>query len=327
MIQGMTNHPNNILSYNRKIHTKQNNEMNLIIEIKNNKLAFTCFYEKNYFKKTFTNSYTLEELKTISSYFEQFKQIRLVLNEIKGNQNKGQEYIEKDEENSDSINLIIPVPSTLNPKLIFELKEIKKTPEEISKEYKYVAKKYEYKFKIDNFDSKILIGKDTEKESIKSWISPNKKLKARLLYFFPDFSFSNGSVGEMKNNIGINETPTNFHNLCDNKKKILMLCKSNDQIFGGYTPLCFTSSNTYDYDDDSFLFSLNKFKTYPKNSFGKTKSIWCYQNYGPSFHYDLHFLEGKMNIINFSRANYLTPNNWVDIEKCKKIQMALFWIL
>ena len=48
--------------YNRKIKTDQNNEMDLFINDKNDKLFITCFYSKNYYKKTFTNSFSLEEI-------------------------------------------------------------------------------------------------------------------------------------------------------------------------------------------------------------------------------------------------------------------------
>ena len=66
------------------------------------------------------------------------------------------------------------------------------------------------------------------------------------------------------------------------------------------------------------MFSLNNFEKYPKNSYLDTKSLWCYEDYGPSFHYDLYFLKGKIYIINFYKSNYFTPNNWVDIDQCYK---------
>ena len=84
------------------------------------------------------------------------------------------------------------------------------------------------------------------------------------------------------------------------------------------SPLSFKSSNVYQYDSKSFLFSLNNFEKYPKNSYLDTKSLWCYEDYGPSFHYDLYFLKGKIYIINFYKSNYLTPNNWVNKDQCYK---------
>ena len=55
------------------------------------------------------------------------------------------------------------------------------------------------------------------------------------------------------------------HKLCDNKKNILLLIKSNnDYIFGGYTKVGFknkTSKNNFK-DNESFLFSVNLTKIY-----------------------------------------------------------------
>jgi hypothetical protein len=49
--------------YKRTIITKQDNEMTILMKIKNSKLNFTCYYFKDYFKISFQNSFSLEELK------------------------------------------------------------------------------------------------------------------------------------------------------------------------------------------------------------------------------------------------------------------------
>jgi hypothetical protein len=95
-----------------------------------------------------------------------------------------------------------------------------------------------------------------------------------------------------------------------------MICKSNKEIFGGYTPLSFDSSDDYKNDNESFLFSINRLEKYPKDSYSRSKSIWCYREYGPSFHYDLYFRTNKINAVKFERTNYLTPNNWVNRRNC-----------
>ena len=95
-----------------------------------------------------------------------------------------------------------------------------------------------------------------------------------------------------------------------------MICKSKNEIFGGYTPLSFSKENDYGNDNHSFLFSLTRLEKYPKDSFNRTNSIWKYENYGPSFHYDLYFRKNKMNIIKLDKTNYLTPNNWVNRKNC-----------
>lgn len=152
--------------YDIILKTKENNEMNVSIAYKDSKLSIIAFFYKNYFKKTFTNSFALDELKESSSYYKQFNSEKEIINEIINNKLKGEEKTEGNEETSNVINLIIPLPGTQFPKISFELKQVDKTPEEILNEYKYVINQYENKFQISNFNSKILAGKDLEKETI-----------------------------------------------------------------------------------------------------------------------------------------------------------------
>ena len=48
-----------------------------------------------------------------------------------------------------------------------------------------------------------------------------------------------------------------------------MICKSKNEIFGGYTPLSFSTANEYGCDNHSFLFSLTRLEKYPKDSFNR----------------------------------------------------------
>ena len=137
--------------YAIKLKTKENNEMDVEIFCKDSKLNIMAFFYKNYFKTTFSNSFTLDELKESSSYYKQFNNEKEILNEIINNTLKGKETIEGNEETSNLINLIIPLPGTQFSKISFELKKVKKTPEEILNEYKYVINQYE-----SNTKSKIL---------------------------------------------------------------------------------------------------------------------------------------------------------------------------
>jgi hypothetical protein len=303
------------IKYEIKIKTNENNEMNLSICIKDTKLCVTCYFYKNYFKKTFSNSFTLDELKEISPYFRQFNSEQEVLNEIMNNTYKGKETIEGNEETSNLIILVIPVPGTQYKIIPFKLNEIIKTPEEILNEYKSVVNQYENKLKFSNLNSKILIGKDLEKETLKMWISPRKKLTAKLLFSFNDidYKYNNGYETENSN---LKETVETFHNKCDNITNILIICKSGTEIFGGYTPSCFSCKEDYGYDNDSFLFSLSRLEKYPKNSHNNSKSIWCYKKYGPSFEYDLHFKEEKINIVKTSKNYYNIYDKWIDETYC-----------
>ena len=285
------------------------NKVSVTMEIKNSKLFIQCSYQKNYFTKTFSNSFTLDELKNQCNYFKQFTDETQLLREIAliKNQNPQlKDFISSNEESSHTIRLNITLPAINYSTIGFNLKEEPKSQNHLLSECKFIIKNYEKKFKIDNFNSIILLDKDAEKEAIKFWISPNKMLNAELLFSFND------KLPNTENDMTVNR----FHRECNNKSSILMICKSNKEIFGGYTPLSFDSSDDYKNDNESFLFSINRLEKYPKDSYNRSKSIWCYREYGPSFHYDLYFSKNRINAVKFERTNYLTPNNWVNRSNC-----------
>ena len=279
-----------IITKNKGDDEAGRNEMKLQIEVKDSLLCIKCYYHRGYFKKTFANSFSYIDLLKQSLYFDQFRDVYEVLREIKYKAYDLKEYFDSNEETSDSIRLIIPLHSVNYQSIGFDLFEVKKSENDLLNEYKKVVNIYEKKLKILNFDSKILLSKDAEKEAIKFWISPNRLLKANLLYSFHDIKYIRQLNGY---NYEFNGTVNQFHNYCDNQSKILMICKSRNQIFGGYTPLFFQSNDSYGNDNESFLFSLNNLKKYPKDSFKNTESIWRYRDYGPSFHYDLYFIKKK----------------------------------
>ena len=240
-----------------------------------------------------------------------------VLDEIYFNPKKGQEYLDGNENLDNKIKLIIPLTSNKYPFLEFELDKVKVKIEEILGEYKKALNIYKNQIKIKNFDSKILEFREQDKEIIKAWISPFESFKAKLLYSFY-VSYIKGYGQYQINDLDINKVGTVqlFHRKCDNKNHILIICRSKEQIFGGYTPLCFKNDDTYGKDNLSFLFSVNSKRKYPKNNFDNNESIWCYSEYGPSFHWDLYFRKNKINTVKFEKKNYLTPSNWVDISEC-----------
>ena len=305
-------------SNNRKIITENNNEINLEINIINHKIKFSCFYEKNYFTTNFSNSFTLKEIKKQYPYFGFCNSVEEVFNEIKGNKTKRKIYIRGNENNSDKIILVIPLPSPKIKEIRIELKKEIKDEKEKLKELIYIIKRYEYEDLIGNFNSRILLNKTLENKTIKNWISPNKRLKAKLIYQFHSLSYYNENDEEIISNGGENTSVLEFHNKCDNKSKILILCRSNKEIFGGYTPLYYNSNNKNENDNESFLFSLNgNFEKYIKTN-KNTESIKCNKNLGPCFSKDLFFIENRMNVVKFSRNNYHTKDNWVNLDKCKK---------
>ena len=73
-----------------------------------------------------------------------------------------------------------------------------------------------------------------------------------------------------------------FHNKCDSANNSLVLVKSvNGKRFGGYTTCNWRGNNIEKKDENAFVFSLDKLKTY--DAVPGEDAIGCYPNYGPVF--------------------------------------------
>lgn len=76
------------------------------------------------------------------------------------------------------------------------------------------------------------------------------------------------------------ESASDFHRNCDDKLKTLVLIKTPDnRRFGGYTQVNWKSGDNYDVN--TFLFSLDLLKVYPRKENGYT--ILFYEDTGPVF--------------------------------------------
>lgn len=295
-----------------KINTNSNEHDNIQIEIKKkeNNLDLNLFYIENFLKKTYIGNFSLEDLKKKSDYFIQFNDPQMIIEEIKGY--KGNKKIEINEKD-DKITLKFPVPSVTFENIEFILTLQPKSNEKKIEECEKVLKQLTNILYISEFKSKIL--KDSKsKKYIKNWISPFAHLSAKLIYSFyieSDEDFE--KLGKFGNRQYKNfRDVTNFHKKCDGIPNLLVLCKSKNEIFGGFTPLKFSSEDTYGYDNDSFLFSINNLKKYPKNDQNSNRSIWNYKNYGPCFSYDLCFLENSMNNIKFTKYRYAISEKFIN---------------
>ena len=297
-----------------KIFRTKKNLLYLNMENRNSELYVSCYYEKYFRKYTFSKTFSLENFKREYPLFDIYSSFDRIINELRTKKIK---LIEGDEENSNSINIIISTNLTEFPSICLSLNRVNLSTSSQLGEKERTITRYELRNRIFGLDeSQIFINKDEEKMLIKSWISPNKILKAKLLY-----SYYIGEINSHNDEIvlkmpGYGKQPKKFHEACDNRNNILIICKSKDEIFGGYTPLCFDSSNEDKSDKKSFLFSLNKREKYIKDPKKKSKSIFCYKNYGPCFCEDLFFLKYYINIVSFNRNEFLTEVNWVDQEKC-----------
>ena len=76
-----------------------------------------------------------------------------------------------------------------------------------------------------------------------------------------------------------------FHSLCDGIAPLIVLIKTTKNvIFGGYTeaPYSFTKKRTGNKDDNAFIFSINKMKTY--DVVKGTNATCSFRDYGPVFY-------------------------------------------
>jgi hypothetical protein len=123
----------------------------------------------------------------------------------------------------------------------------------------------------------------TYSEKILSWLPQNSKSSLLLLFKASRDGFS----------------ASKFHQLCDNKGATLTIIKSsNNYLFGGYTPLSWKNSGSYQQDNtnSSFIFTLtNPYNIEPTKFSLKTPqyAICCNSNYLPTFGsgHDIHLCD------------------------------------
>ena len=312
--------------YNYSTLSDKNHLINIDIKAINGKLYFNCFYEVDYIKIKFMGEFSIDDLKAKSNFYRQYNDANQIIRDIK-NYRIGRKI--KIKEKNDNIIIILPMNSTNYSPIELSLNKKLKSEQEIIGDYKEALERFKNKIQqlsneLNILDNKLIIPGLTDKiinnrsniEMIKMWIS-KFKITAILLYSF----YQNPVPEKIKSGNHFIEKyekfkdVDNFHQKCDNKNNILVICKSRNEIFGGFTPLAFLSNDSYGNDNDSFVFSITSLKKYPKYEHDKNISIWRYKNYGPCFSYDLCFKENSMNKVSFSQKNYNIPKNFIDKNK------------
>ena len=250
---------NNIEVFNKIIELFKNKNFDVLIEEKK-----IIFKYKNDFTE-FSFDIPIKENKDINflinNLYKIVKELKDENIDLKNNLNnkeikKEKEIEEIKKENNELKNLINELIIS-NKKEIEELKkennELKNKQEKAEKEIEEIKKITneikEEKERIKNNDLyKSTIIKDEEEIKLLSdWINENKEKKFKLLY---KLSLDGDSI----------ET---FHKKCDNKGPTLIIIKTTkNYIFGGYNPISWNSSGSYQNSNLSFLFSLNKKKKY-----------------------------------------------------------------
>ena len=131
--------------------------MNLDIRIIHSELSITCFFVKNYIKKTFSNSFPLDILKNQSDIFGSFSSVEQILNEIINKKTKEKDKISGNEETSNSIELIIPIPLNVHDGMHFILNEEVKTTDQRLNEHISAINKFEWQTGIKDFNTENII--------------------------------------------------------------------------------------------------------------------------------------------------------------------------
>ena len=323
-------------AFNIELKTNQNNTYSVTFTL-GSSLEIEANQKDGLIKKSFSNGFTLDEIKEKNSHFKQFNSLDEAYEEL--NYRINEEKKTTIDESENNLKIKIPVPNRLNKEIIFTLKqnnkndnekindlaqlinkqnqeitdlkaeetklkneidELKKEINDIKVRFNTLSKSKERQT-IDNLNSKII----TENEEcynmdLKKWINPNKNIRAELLYRLSE----NGDKFET------------FHELCDKKGPTLTLfhIKENDYKVGIYTPLSWDKKVQYKGDMETFLFNLNKEEKYKKVK-PEVSIFDCTSDNGPSTYYfgcDKNYGCDSMKFIYFNDNYYNNSQYYID---------------
>ena len=305
----------------------KNNKFLLFFKTENNSELCIKAIKDDIIQRIFSNKFEVNVIKE-NKYFIQFDDLKEICEEIS-------ERVEKEKitiiEETNSVIISIPLPSSKIKEIIFELKEDEKNDKEIIKELmklvneqkneisnlkeelnelKNFKKEVSLLFKnyINNLDS-IIINNNLHNSILKNWINPTERIKANLLYRLsrdgPEIS--------------------TYHNLCDNKGATLTLIhvQGIGEKIGFFVNSSFDSVSDWKEDNNCFLFNLNQNKKYKKNLSYRTPAFCCQRNCGPSANglgcntnTKLNFLYHTKGRIDkyFENASKILPNNSKEVE-------------
>ena len=241
-----------IIDKNKKYNLLLNNEQSSFLNIKAIKSDIT--------QKIYSNMFSIEFIKK-NKYFYQFDNLKEICDEIK-------ERVEKEKlniiEDTNTVIISIPLPSSKIKEIVFELKEEEKTDKEIikdlinlvheqkteilnlKKELNQFKKEvsFLYKYYILNLDS-FIIDNINYNNTLKNWINKSMKIKANLLYRMT------------------RDGPEilTFHRFCDNKGSTLTLIHlENGNKVGFFVSDSFDSTSGWKKDKNCFIFNLSQNK-------------------------------------------------------------------
>ena len=277
----------------KEVLSDKNNKFLLFLNSSNYSELCIKAIKDDLIQRIFSNKFSVSVIKK-NKYFIQFDDLKEICEEIS-------ERVEKEKitliEETNSVIISIPLPSSKIKEIVFELKEDEKSDKEIIKELMKLIneqkiemsnlkneisnlknelnelndfkKEASFLFKnyIRNLDS-IIIDNNLYNSILKNWINPKDKIKANLLYRLsrdgPEIS--------------------TYHNLCDNKGATLTLIhvKGIGYKIGYFVNFSFDSVSEWKEDNNAFLFNLNQNKKYKKNTSYSNPAFCCKKDCGPS---------------------------------------------
>ena len=221
----------------------------------------------------------LGEIDNLKAKVEQLNSMKQQLDEINvlkarfAQMNNAQPQISNQDEEKEILKRKLEELEALNIRYEQEIKDLKENKIKEEKEENNVEKKEEDKEVLAEGKMEFntlkgdIIHSQEELDLLTNKINKNnKKLTLNLLY---------------KATVDSDEAQA-FHQKCDEAKNSLVLVETDKgKRFGGFTTCSWKGDGDEKMDEEAFVFSLNKLKTYDNNP--EEEAIGCYPKFGPIF--------------------------------------------
>ena len=275
--------PKNVKTLNLK--SDKNNDYEIQLYVYENNLIFEGQTQNAIPQKNYKRIYSFEDAQK-NKYFLICENINEIYDEILSQISQNEKEVKISEKNEKVNTLILTIP--LNTKKIkecfFEIDEVvNNTNDKINELYSIVnnltnevknlkeknqkleEKNQKLEERVEEMEKLLLLpykenlAKELQKQKdlnrIKEWISPGKDIKFKLLF--------------KKSRDG--NTTKDFHDLCDNKGKTLIIIETIEgRKFGGVTYDNWNTNNSWRTNPKDFVFSLDSNKKYNYSGSGNT---------------------------------------------------------
>ena len=275
--------PKNVKTPNLK--SDKNNDYEIQLYVYENNLIFEGQTQNAIPQKNYKRIYSFEDAQK-NKYFLICENINEIYDEILSQISQNEKEVKISEKNEKANTLILTIP--LNTKKIkecfFEIDEVvNNTNDKINELYSIVnnltnevknlkeknqkleEKNQKLEERVEEMEKLLLLpykenlAKELQKQKdlnrIKEWISPGKDIKFKLLF--------------KKSRDG--NTTKDFHDLCDNKGKTLIIIETTEgRKFGGVTYDNWNTNNSWRTNPKDFVFSLDSNKKYNYSGSGNT---------------------------------------------------------